>query len=208
VGPDPTGSTVSPGSPFPPVPPIPPTPPYPPTPPPPVPPVPVVPEPIWTPDPAALPAFNVGGCPTLGPDGPGEHDPGEDDDDDDGPDRDDGPGADMSDGPGADWDGWGGGPGGGTYYGGGISPATDPGGGATGGSKFPAGGNACTDKDDSGETVTIGYTTQSMQGGEEQTLSVIGYHPKMGAFKLYMGDSFRRRGVVSRDRILDCLYSP
>ena len=54
---------------------------------------------------------------------------------------------------------------------------TDPGGGSGGGKSF-ASGDPCASIDEEFETVKIGYTTQAMGVGEDQTLTVEGYHPR------------------------------
>jgi len=142
----------------------------------------------------------------LGPDGPGNTEPGDDDGDDDGPGRDDGPGIDMDEGPGVDWDGWGGGPGGGTYYGGGISPVTDPAGGGSSGGGTSRGGDPCEDVTDPEATVVIGYTTQSMQVGETQTLTVKNYHPRW-SYENYHWEISSGGGTLSADVGFSVVYT-
>jgi len=72
----------------------------------------------------------------------------------------------------------GGGPGGGAPWGFETGPG-DLGGYVSGsGSAPPVGGDPCEDVDDPEATVTIGYTTQSMQVEEEQELTVEGAHPR------------------------------
>jgi hypothetical protein len=138
------------------------------------------PPPWWDikPDPIGIPGRTFPRMPTLGPDGPGLYDPGPEPGDDDGPGDEDGPAIDIFDGPGADWDGFGGGPGGGSPWGGGYSPGPDGGGSAGGGGQTFTSGDPCADKYDPSETVKIGYTTQGMQVNEQQTLTVEGYHPR------------------------------